>query len=188
MIWRVLFALVSLTALGALLYLHDSDDGSALFVVGEPLNAEPGYVAIHGHLIETGDNGHPLYRLYADRIVQPTPQGTVYLTQPSIDYQLDPADHWTITALQGELPQDASTAELNGDVHAEGRPPGSDDLMRIDTDVLHLDMPRQLVTTAAKVRVNWKGSTLRGRGMRAELKDNRLQLFADVRGTTSVAH
>jgi LPS export ABC transporter protein LptC len=187
MIWRILFALVCLTALGALLYLHESDDSSAAFVIGEPLNSEPGYVAIHGNLIQTGDNGHPLYRLDADRIEQPTPEGTVYLTQPAIDYQPAPGDHWTVTALQGELPQDASTAEFTGDVHAEGRPPGSDELMRIDTDVLHLDMPRQLVTTAARVRVTWKGSTLRGRGMRAELKDNRLQLYADVRGSTSVA-
>jgi LPS export ABC transporter protein LptC len=185
MIWRILFALISLTALGALLYLRQSDDNRGAFVIGEPLNTEPGYVAIHGNLIETGDNGHPLYRLDADRIEQPTPQGTIYLTQPAIDYQPDPGDHWTVTALQGELPQDARSADLTGNVHAEGRPPGSDDLMRIDTDVLHLDMPQQLVTTPARVRVNWKNSTLRGRGMRAELKNNRLQLYADVRGTTS---
>lgn len=185
MIWRILFALVALTALGALLYLRQSDDNSGALAIGEPLNAEPGYVAIHGDLIETGDNGHPLYRLDADRIEQPAPQGTIYLTQPTLDYQPAPGNHWTVTAMQGELPQDAHAADLSGSVHAEGRPPGSDDLMRIDTDVLHLDMPRQLATTTAWVRVSWKGSTLRGHGLRAELKDNHLQLYSDVHGATS---
>lgn len=183
MIWRILFALVSLTALGALLYLRQTDSEGVETVNGEPLNAEPGYVATHGDLVETGDNGHPLFRLDAERMEQPTPQGTIYLTEPHLDYQPDPGNHWTLTALQGQLPQDASSAELIGNVHAEGRPIGSDSLMRIDTDALHLDMPQQLATTQAKVRVNWSGTSLRGRGMRFEMKRNYVELYADVHAT-----
>jgi len=184
MIWRMLFALVSLTALGALLYLRQSDnDGVDSVALGDPLNAEPGFVAIHGNLVETGDNGHPLYRLDAVRMEQPTPQGMIYLTQPRLDYQPDPGNHWTLTALQGELPQDAHSADLTGDVHAEGRPTGSDGVMRIDTDVLHLDMPQQLATTQSTVRMNWAGRALRGRGMRFEIKRNYVELYADVHAT-----
>ena len=151
MIWRILFALVSLTALGALLYLRQTDSEGVETVSGEPLNAEPGYVATHGDLVETGDNGHPLFRLDAERMEQPTPQGTIYLTEPHLD--------------------------------AEGRPIGSDSLMRIDTDALHLDMPQQLATTQAKVRVNWAGTSLRGRGMRFEMKRNYVELYAEVHAT-----
>jgi LPS export ABC transporter protein LptC len=180
MIWRSLFVLLSLTALGAALYLQQEDSDNGEVAVGDVLNSEPGYVAIHGELIETGENGHPLFRLDADKIEQPTPGGMVYLTSPRLDYQPDPNNHWTLTALQGELPQDARTADLSGDVHAEGRPTGSDDLMRIDTNVLHLDMPRQLATTSARVQVVWGGRAMRGRGMRAELKGGFLELYADV--------
>ena len=67
----------------------------------------------------------------------------VYVTSPRLDYQPDPGNHWTLTALQGQLPQDARVADLTGNVHAEGRPTGSSDLMRIDTTLLHLDMPQQ---------------------------------------------
>ena len=183
MIWRILFALVSLTTLGALLYLRQTVPDSADTLVGEPMNSEPGYVATHAELIETGDNGHPLFRLDAERMEQPTPQGTIYLTEPHLDYQPEPGNHWTLTALQGELPQNASSAELTGNVHAEGRPTASDNLMRIDTDTLPLDMPQQLATTQAKVRVNWAGTNLRGRGMRFEMKRNYVELYADVHAT-----
>jgi LPS export ABC transporter protein LptC len=181
MIWRVLFALISLTALGALLYLRQSDSASETSLT-EALQNEPGYVALHGDLVETGENGHPLYRLDADRIEQPTPQGMIYLTAPRLDYQADPGNHWTLTAQQGQLPQDAQYSDLNGAVHAEGHPNGSDSLMRIDTDVLHLDMPEQIATTAAKVKVNWAGRSLSGRGMRYEMKRNHLELQSDVHG------
>ena len=179
-ILRVLFVLLSLTALGALLYLRQSDGETTDLMTGEPLETEPGFAALHARLIETGDSGHPLFRLDADRIEQPSPQGTVYLTSPQLDYQLDPANHWTLAALRGELPQDASTADLTGNVHAEGRPTGSDSLMRIDTDVLHLDMQKEIATTPARVRVTWGARSLRGRGMRYEMQRNYVELYADV--------
>src|SRR5580704_741649 len=111
MMWRLLFALLSVTALGALLYLRQSDNGA------ESGNAqssptEPGYVAIHGDLVETGDNGHALYRLVADRIEQPSPQGMIFLTAPRLDYQTDSGDHWILTAQLGQLPQEADYADL----------------------------------------------------------------------------
>ena len=179
-ILRALFALLSLAALGALLYLRESDGDSSDLTTGEPLNTEPGFAALHGRLIETGDNGHPLFRLNADKIEQPAPQGMVYLTSPQLDYQIGPTNHWTLTALQGELPQDASSADLTGNVHAEGRPSDSDDLMRIDTDVLHLDMQKDIATTPAKVRVTWAWRSLRGRGMRFEMQRNYVELYTDV--------
>ena len=80
MILRLLFALFSLAILGALLYLQQSQDDSGGSGAGEPVVGEPGYAAIHAELIETGADGHPLYRLDADRIEQPQPQGTIFLT------------------------------------------------------------------------------------------------------------
>ena len=181
MIWRILFALISMTALGALLYLRQSDNGAETSAAQAP-PAEPGYVAIHGELVQTGDNGHALYRLNADRIEQPSPRGMIYLTSPHLDYQADSGDHWILTARQGQLPQEADYADLTGSVHAEGHPNGSASLMRIDTDVLHLNMPDQVATTGAKVTARWAGRTLSGRGMSYQMKRNELELQADVHG------
>jgi LPS export ABC transporter protein LptC len=80
------------------------------------------------------------------------------------------------------MPQDARTAELTGDVHAEGLPSGSDSVMRIDTEELHLDMAQQLATSPTNVRVDWGGNRLNGHGMRVDLKNDKLQLASKVRG------
>jgi lipopolysaccharide export system protein LptC len=185
MILRLLFALGSLAVLGALLWLQQQDSGGGEALSSESINTEPGYVAIHAEMIETGDDGRPLYRLNADRIEQPTPQGPIYLTAPNLDYQPEAGNHWTLTARQGELPQQANTADLAGDVHASGVPEGSQAPISIDTQVLHLDMTEQLATTDAMVSVDWAGNLLHGRGMRADLKSGRLQLAGDVSGVVS---
>jgi LPS export ABC transporter protein LptC len=179
-IFRVLFAVLALGALGTLLYLSDYSNVEP--AAADVESTEPGYIATGAELIETGDDGHPLYRLDAQRIEQPTPQGVIFVTAPKLDYQPETGSHWTMTAERGQLPQDARSAELAGSVQAVGKPNGSNDVMHIATDQLHLDMRAQLVTTTAKVRVEWGGNSLRGRGMTANIKDDRLQLGAEVHG------
>ncbi|MGA2024816.1 MAG: LPS export ABC transporter periplasmic protein LptC [Steroidobacteraceae bacterium] len=182
MILRLLFALGSLAILGALLYFQDADNAAPEGASADVGAAAPGYSAVHAELIETGEDGRPLYRLNAERIEQPQPQGTVFLTDPKLDYEPEKGNPWTLTAQSGQMPQDAHTAELHGDVHAEGKPTGSGTVMRINTEDLHLDMTSQLATSPTTVRVDWGGYRLDGRGMRADLKNDRLQLASKVRG------
>jgi LPS export ABC transporter protein LptC len=182
MILRLLFALGSLSILGALLYFQDSDNNPTENAGAEQAPVVPGYAATRAELIETDVNGRALYRLNAALIEQPQPQGTVYLTEPKLDYEPEKGNPWTLTAQSGQMPQDARTAELHGAVHAEGKPTGSDTLMHIDTEELHLDMEQQLATSPIAVRVQWGGYRLDGRGMRADLKNDRLQLASKVRG------
>jgi LPS export ABC transporter protein LptC len=182
MIYRVLFAVLALGALGALFYLQQAAGGGGDSAAGDIESTEPGYIANGAELIETGDDGQPLFRLDAVRIEQPTPQGIIFLTSPRLDYQPETGNHWTLVAQRGQLPQDARSAELAGAVHADGKPNGSNDAMHIVTEQLHLDMKQQLATTPAKVRVDWAGNTLRGRGMSADIRNDRLQLAGDVHG------
>ncbi len=182
MILRVLFALASVAILSALLYFQDSDSTSSESAATDVGAAEPGYAAVHARLIETGQDGIALYRLDAARIEQPHPQGTIFLTDPKLNYQPEAGNQWTLTAQHGQMPEDARSAELSGNVHAEGLPTGADTLIRIDTDQLHLDMAQQLATSPSNVRVDWGGNRLNGHGMRADLKNYRLQLASKVRG------
>jgi LPS export ABC transporter protein LptC len=182
MIVRLLFALCSVAILAALLYFQDADNGGSENAVSEFGTVAPGFSAVHAQLIETGEDGLPLYRLDAERIEQPRPQGTIFMTDPKLDYQPEPGNHWTLTAQHGEMPQDARSADLTGQVHAEGLPSGSDTLVRIDTEELHLDMTQQIATSPTNVRVDWGGNRLSGHGMRADLKNDNLQLASKVRG------
>jgi len=180
MVYRILFALLAIGALGTLFYLSDSGGGEA--GPADIESTEPGYIATGADLIETGDDGNPLYRLHAARIEQPTPQGIVFLSEPQLDYQPAEGNHWTLSAQRGQLPQNARSADLAGSVVAFGRPEGSTDVMHISTEQLHLDMRTQVVSTNARVRVDWAGNTLRARGMSADIRNGRLQLSAEVHG------
>lgn len=182
MILRLLFALGSVAILAALLYLQDADSGSSDSGATELGTATSGYSEVHAQLIETGDDGLPLYRLDADRIDQPQPQGLIYLTNPKLDYQIQDGNRWTLTAERGQMPQAADVADLSGRVHAEGLPTGSQKPLRIDTEELHLDMAQHVATSAVLVHVSWGGDRLDGRGMRADLKNDTLTLASKVHG------
>jgi len=182
MILRLLFALCSVAILAALLYLQNSDSGGSENATADYVSAEPGFSAVHAELIETGEDGLPLYRLDAERIEQPQPRGTIFLSSPKLDYQPQSGNHWTLIAQQGQMPQDARAADLTGAVHAEGVPNGSDALMQIDTDQLHLEMADKVATSASTVHVDWGGNRLNGRGMRADLQNDTLLLASKVHG------
>jgi LPS export ABC transporter protein LptC len=184
MIVRFVLALLMLGTLAALLYVKESDNGAAGETAGAdaPI-AEPGFAARHAVLIETGEDGEALYRLTANQMDQPQPQGMIYLTDPQLDYQPEAGNHWHLRALHGQLPQDARTAELSGMVHAEGRPEGSGAPLHFDTDEVQIDMVANVATSEDDVSVDWDGNRLLGRGMTADLNNYQLQLQADVHGT-----
>jgi LPS export ABC transporter protein LptC len=183
MIARVVLAVLMLGILAALLYFKESDNDAASEAAGaEAAARQSGYAALHAELIETGADGEARYRLRADRMEQPQPQGTIFLTDPQLDYQPEAGNHWHLRGERGQLPQDARTAELSGMVHAEGRPQGSEALLRFDTEELQLDMAANVATADGNVVVDWDGSRLLGRGMTADLNGYRLRLQADVHG------
>jgi len=108
MILRLLFASCAVAILAALLYFQGAENGNGDSATSDYGITEPGFAAVHAQLIETGEDGLPLYRLDADRIEQPQPQGMIFLTAPKLDYQPEPGNHWTLTAQHGQMPQDAA--------------------------------------------------------------------------------
>ena len=183
--FRVVVAVLAFALLSVLLYLAQPGSSQRENASQPPAPPLPGFVALGAELVETGEDGQPLYRLEAQRIAQPQPQGLIYLTDPMLQYRPPGGNPWVVTAQRGELPQSARSAQLEGGVHAEGKPLGSNELLRIDTDALHVDMAGQLATTTDPVRINWADRLLRGRGMSADLVNGRLSLFSDVSGALS---
>ncbi len=182
MIARALLVTLMLATLGALLYLRSTAQSDAGGNGAEPAASEPGYVALQAELIETGEDGRPLYRLRAARMEQPQPQGTIFLDAPQLDYEPAAGNRWSLTALHGQLPQDARTAELTGAVHAEGIPEGTDAPLHLATEDLRVDMATQMANAPGLVQADWAGNRLRGLGMQVDLKHYRLQLLQDVQG------
>jgi LPS export ABC transporter protein LptC len=181
-IGRILFLLLAVAILAVLLYIQEPESNSPAANTAQSAAPEPGFVATRAQIIETGDNGQPLYTLEAQRIEQPVPQGIVYLTDPVLHYAPPGANPWVLTAQRGQLPQSADNADLSGMVSATGMPEGSTRTIHFLTSTLHVDMHRQLATSPAVVHVDWAGSELSGYGMRADLKSGQIELFRNVHG------
>lgn len=182
MIGRILLLALALGLLAVLLYMQEPQNSTRAAVAAQAAAPEPGFVALGAQIIETGDDGQPLYTLDARRIEQPMPEGTIYLTDPVLHYQPPGASPWVLTAQRGQLPQSAENADLSGMVSANGKPQGSTRTIHFSTATLHVDMQQQLATTSSVVHVDWAGSQLSGRGMRADLKSGQIELFHDVKG------
>ena len=182
MIGRLLVLLMAISVLAVLLYVQQRENSGPAAAAAQTAASEPGSVALNAHIIQTGDDGQPLYTLDATRIAQPVANGEVYVTSPILHYTPPAANPWLITADHGQLPQNGHVADLAGHVNATGKPQGSQDVLHFNTTVLHVDMQTNIATTAAVVHSNWAGSLLKGTGMHANMKSGEVHLFKEVSG------
>ncbi len=150
-----------------------------------------GYYVRDARLTGSGTDGRILYRVSAASAEQQLADGTITMQEVAVDY--DPAAQvpWKLRADRGQIPPDRNIIELAGDVTAtttvgpaaagvRGRSSAAPLLIR--TDYLELDPEAYIARTERMVAVERDRDTLRARGMRVYLKQDRLQFNAEVRG------
>jgi LPS export ABC transporter protein LptC len=142
----------------------------------------PGYAAINAEIIETGDDGRPRYRLRAERIEQQPNDLSVSLERPALRYTDERGSEWSASALRGTVPEDRGRVDLEGDVVLSGLLPGSPEPARVATERLSFDTVNEVATTDADVTFDWSQHQLTARGLRADLKRERLVLESRVHG------
>lgn len=140
-----------------------------------------GYYMREPRLMGTGEDGHLLYRLSAASAQQALADGVVSLSKVELRYE--PADTvpWDLRAQRGQIPPDGKIIILSGNVEASSQP-ASAQPTRIRTDYLELIPDEYVARTDRGVRIERGGDMLQAQGMRAFLKEDRLQLTSDVRG------
>jgi lipopolysaccharide export system protein LptC len=178
---RTLFTLVALlcaTVASGVLLVRSTDEE-------EPAPETPqlgiGYYAKTAELRGMGDDGHTLYRLSADSVVQAPSDGSVNLTVVAVDYAPTGDVPWSLTAETGRIPPGDKMIELSGNVFATTRDPGNP-AATIRTDYLLFDPVTSIASTDRKVVIEYAGSTLHAIGLRALLRENRLELLSAVSG------
>lgn len=140
---------------------------------------QPGYVATGALLLETDNNGQPLYWLRAERIAQPSPTANIELTAPQFEYQ--GTTLWTLNAQTGSLPPSAQQISLAGDVYAQGQRRGAQPI-HIRTATLSVDMQTRRADTSAPVTMDWGPNRLWAQGLHADMQSDQLRLISPVYG------
>jgi lipopolysaccharide export system protein LptC len=171
-------ALLLALALGTLLLLprDEPEPGEAPAV-----RAGIGYYLDQAELVATGEDGRVIYRLSADTAQQDLAGGGIELDRVELVYDALLEVDWQVRADRGSIPADGRIVMLSGDVLAIAeRAPEPPTAIR--TDYLELDPEAYIASTDALVLIERPGGTIRARGLRLYLREDRVQLLAEVEG------
>jgi lipopolysaccharide export system protein LptC len=140
-----------------------------------------GYYMTDAELIVTGEDGQTRYRVRTDNASQDPDAGSIQLEKVHVEYDPLADVPWELSAKTGHIPPDRNTIELRGDVVAQTMD-DEDMPITIRTEFLELDTDTYIAETPQKVAIDYSTNRVFATGMRAFLKEDRLQLLADVNG------
>jgi len=183
MIYRALLLLAGLALIAGLLLFSAPQHESVAPSSAGAVARDPGYAAVNARLVQTGPDGQPLYSLDAARINQQPDDDTVQMTQVQLGFRAATGEQWTARGDRGQLGQDTGVVQLDGNVHVAGLLPGTQDQAEISTEHLSFDTRAQVVTTPDPVTLTVSGRELHAQGLRARLKEGRVQLESAVHGS-----
>jgi LPS export ABC transporter protein LptC len=161
---------------------HTSRESAAPQV---PRGEELGYAAKDAQLTETGDDGRPLYTVDADVIRQLPAARIVALETVRVDYREEKNNQWILNAQHGTIHEGSDTIELSGNVQAVGMLPRMTDLAQIFTERLSYDPRGQEAQTDVPVRLQASGCDIDAAGLKANLKDQTVELESPAHGHCS---
>ena len=177
--WTRLFLLAFAAAASAMLVLRNTDDSSDK---SSTARLGIGYYMTDAELIVTGEDGQTRYRVRTDNATQNPEAGSISLDRVFVEYDPLSSVPWELRADSGHIPPDRNTIELQGDVIARTRD-DEDVPITIHTDFLQLNTDTYVAQTEHEVAIDYSTNRVFATGMRAFLKEDRLQLLADVNGT-----
>jgi len=140
-----------------------------------------GYYANDATLTGTDDDGHILYRISAATVQQMPADGSVSLQSVLVNYDPSQEVPWSLRSDTGRIPPGGKIIELSGNVVAATRAADSP-AATIRTDLLEFDASTYVAATDRKVVIDYAGSTVHATGLRAMLRQDRLELLSNVTG------
>ncbi len=169
--------MVSAIGSGILLYQNDTDDETPKAVA----RLDVGYYMNNPRMTGTGPDGKVLYRISADTAKQSLQQGGITMEAIKMAYAPETAIPWLLVADTGNIPPDGNIIYLDGNVIATSEQEGQLPTLFL-TEHLEVDPDQFVANTDRKVTIVNAGNRIYATGMRAWLREDRLQLTSNVNG------
>ena len=148
------------------------------------LQSDESYYMRDATMLGIGDDGLPSYRVHAAHIRHMADDDSIELTNIRVRFETDPDAPWTLNAPRGQIPKEREYIDLIGEVTASREPDERDELVIVTRDVRVL-LDERIATTEALVTMNMGPHAVSARGMRAYLKQDRVELQSEVNGLFS---
>ncbi|MBV4534657.1 MULTISPECIES: LPS export ABC transporter periplasmic protein LptC [Pseudomonas] len=139
------------------------------------------YYAINAHSVQFLPDGKMQYEMTADKVEHLKASEVTLVTTPDLHMYRGTAYPWHVQSVRAEVNPDGSEVELIDQV----RVARTDEKQRetiITTTRMTVFPQKQYAQTEQAVRIDGAGGTTTGKGMKAYLKDGRMDLLSNVRG------
>jgi LPS export ABC transporter protein LptC len=181
MIWRI-FIIAALVIVVVVSLINKDRRATRDEPAATSETLQPGYFMTGARIVETGEDGAPLYRVSAREIRQRPFDGGIDLEDLSLSYRAPGAADWTVTAARGFVPPASKVLNLAGDVRVVGQPEPDLEPAVIRTERLMLNTETNIASTRDRVDIEWGTRRLSTMGLVADLKADKLQLESTVHG------
>jgi lipopolysaccharide export system protein LptC len=141
-----------------------------------------GYYLAGAVLLGTDETGKVIYEVAATRAEERPDQSELLLSSVRVQYRPATEVHWLLTASNGEAPTDGSYLILQGEVELASSPTDGSESTIIRTSRLLLEPQMYAAISEEPVSVFFGGERLDAVGMKAYLKDDRLELESNIHG------
>jgi lipopolysaccharide export system protein LptC len=141
-----------------------------------------GYYLKGATLLGTNDQGRVFFRLEAESVTEDGERAALDLDSVRVEYHDNEDVSWQVSAARASAAQDQGYLELSGDVRLTNRVDAGTPATLIETEHLLLDPEAYLASTGEQVAVSIGDHRLAATGMKAYLKDDRLELESRVHG------
>ncbi|BBR55603.1 MULTISPECIES: LPS export ABC transporter periplasmic protein LptC [Pseudomonas] len=139
------------------------------------------YYAINAHSVQYLPDGKVQYEMTADKVEHLKSSEITLVTTPDLHMYRGTQYPWHVQSVRAEVNPDGSEVELIDKV----RVARTDEKQRetiITTTRMTVFPQKQYAQTEQAVRIDGAGGTTTGKGMKAYLKDGRMDLLSNVRG------
>jgi lipopolysaccharide export system protein LptC len=179
---NVLLTVVLLVAAAATTWMLFRPEAPAATGAAQRDAPPAGYYLRGARLLGTDAEGRIAYEIYADRAEELPDEEALRLEQVRVDYRPADGQAWVISASRAFAPIDGSALSLEGNVELRSEPDDGSQPTVITTDHIDFRPEESLAVTTARIEVRVDSGRLSAVGLRAHLKDDRLELESDIHG------
>ena len=139
------------------------------------------YYAVNAHTVQFMPDGALQYEMTADKVEHLRASEMTMVTTPDLHLYRGTAFPWHVQSQRAEVNPDGSEVELIDDVRVARKDDKQRDLL-ITSSRMTVFPQREYAQTEQAVRIDGAGGTTTGTGMKAYLKEGRVDLLSNVRG------
>ncbi|MEE1923108.1 LPS export ABC transporter periplasmic protein LptC [Pseudomonas sp. 148P] len=139
------------------------------------------YYAINAHSVQFLPDGKLQYEMTADKVEHLKASEVTLLTKPDLQMYRGTTFPWHVQSERGEVNPDGTEVELIDAVRV-ARTDEQNRTTIITSSRMTVFPQKQYAQTEQDVRIDGAGGVTTGKGMKAYLKDGRMDLLSNVRG------